>query len=518
MFDIDKFFYFIFINGEVHFLEHRDEPVEDAESYFEDRLNEEFLIYPNWEAVGVVCGSDISIDQRELRTYVPPDLMYDVKKKVRPTIYAELNRMEDSFPAMKETFVEIPPEHFPTSCFVTYGRDGGTWRQKSPIPVERAVVASRQSSDEMSGWGVELDEDGFPYVEMDVEDDLFLFLTSHQDARSIDRDGKISRDPPIRACSIKWGEAPKYVDFSPSHAHQAVLFRTDCPPDLAHPDEGVVWDCSELEVEVVDQMDASSALRVRNLDPLPSLDELRDRIDEDIANRPCVLYSGGRQKESRKGDPCEIIDNIEEARLPDMIKEDLKREIWEGDDLENDEASMIYSDRWVSIRGRLFSDILLNSHAQYRMDQRGIEERDVKEAVRDFREWFRDKKQNPRSLGHQGRRKLEKLKTGETARYESETGLTIIISLHHGDPGKIRLVTVFWTGVPDPQPPEPGECKEGRVARRFAARQLEKVDDAEPPVDKSEDEEEDMSSVPEEWVSREDEYAERGFFHQKLRS
>ena len=169
--------------------------------------------------------------------------------------------------------------------------------------------------------------------------------------------------------------------------------------------------------------------------------------------------------EARPG-PCRVVDSIEEADLPDHIEEELKQDVMEDGDLDEGEE-LVYDQTDMQARGIGFlREITLTRHAQYRMDQREINRDDVLSAIEDFFRWYREVKQTGR-VTRSEREKLENLTRGQSIRFESKsTRLTIVFETP--DPQKARLVTVFWTGVPDPGPP-----KSCATARRVASRYVD---------------------------------------------
>lgn len=178
-----------------------------------------------------------------------------------------------------------------------------------------------------------------------------------------------------------------------------------------------------------------------------------------------AIFASNKQSRSvqplgRPGGPCQIIHNIENAGLPDKIKEDMKKDIHLGDDLDNADASKIYEDKTVQLGGGLIPKVSLSNHAQYRMDLRSVTVDSLKSAFYEFEKWFKHKKRNKRDVSLDDMDKLERLVNGQSIRFEArKIGLTIIFRVTRDK--SAHLISAWWQGRPNPKPPKPGECRIG---------------------------------------------------------
>lgn len=162
----------------------------------------------------------------------------------------------------------------------------------------------------------------------------------------------------------------------------------------------------------------------------------------------------------RPGGPCQVIHNIDEANLPDEIKEDMKEDIHRGKDLDNADASQIYDYETVRLSGDLIPSVRLSNHAQYRMDFRSVTVDSLKSAFYEFEKWFKHKQRNKRDVSLDDMDKLERLVSGKSVRFEArKLGLTIIFAVNNDK--SANLISAWWQGKPNPKAPKPGECRIG---------------------------------------------------------
>jgi len=156
------------------------------------------------------------------------------------------------------------------------------------------------------------------------------------------------------------------------------------------------------------------------------------------------------------GGPCHIIRNISEEPLPERLKQELIEDVEKGRDLSNAQADKVYKKVVMPSKIDLFATVELTSHAQYRMDLRGITTSEVQKAFREFERWFQARKSDkaPRS---QDMRLIEDIAYGKPVQFDAQRlGLTLVFVV---DNRKARLVSTWWTGLQNPPKPRPGECE-----------------------------------------------------------
>jgi hypothetical protein len=168
------------------------------------------------------------------------------------------------------------------------------------------------------------------------------------------------------------------------------------------------------------------------------------------ANLPAIGLPGG---------PCHVIRNIEEApRLNPPTRAQLIQHIERGGEISNLEADAVYPRIELPLKRVDFADRLeLTSHAQYRMNLRGVTIPDVQGALSNFGRWYAARKaQGTRSLKKDEVSLLTDLASGSPVRFDdTKTGVTLIFAKKDT---KLTLVSSWWTNEPNPPKPKPGEC------------------------------------------------------------
>jgi len=158
------------------------------------------------------------------------------------------------------------------------------------------------------------------------------------------------------------------------------------------------------------------------------------------------------------GGPCHIIRDIEEESLPEGVKEDLIKDVERGKSLSNADADKLYPQQRLPAKADLFKTILLTSHAQYRMNLRGVTVRELQAVFEEFDRWYKARLKNPQNLKPAQRKLMSDLAYGEAARFAgNRTGLTIVFAVDKRK-REARLVSCWWTDTPNPTKPKPGQC------------------------------------------------------------
>jgi len=163
------------------------------------------------------------------------------------------------------------------------------------------------------------------------------------------------------------------------------------------------------------------------------------------------------------GGPCQVLHRIEERVLNPRVREELIEEVSQGDDLDNQEASKVYSlEGERGVEGTPFKSLVLTAHVQFRMDQRSVSVSDVQAALLKFHDAYGKEKSRNSHLYTGWEKDLDR---GEPIRWNSPTGLTVVFSTRNvGVDAKGRkqrqatLVTTYWTNKATPRPTSVNSC------------------------------------------------------------
>lgn len=163
------------------------------------------------------------------------------------------------------------------------------------------------------------------------------------------------------------------------------------------------------------------------------------------------------------GGPCQVMKRIEDRVRNPKVRDELIEDVESGGDLDNQEASKVYSlEGERGVEGTPFKSLALTAHVQFRMDQRAVSVSDVQAALLKFHDAY-GKEKSRNSHVYTGWEK--DLDRGEPIRWNSPTGLTVVFSTRNvGVDAKGRktrqatLVTTYWTGKPNPRPTSVNSC------------------------------------------------------------
>lgn len=216
----------------------------------------------------------------------------------------------------------------------------------------------------------------------------------------------------------------------------AVVFTTSIDPDYCYPEE-CVWRADDIPVKVERVMMAQQAVK--------------DYLTVGkTAKTPHAL--------GLPGGPCHIIRDIESEQLPEGVKQDLIEDVEKGKDLSNSAADMIYPPQRLPADAKLFQKIFLTSHAQYRMNLRGVTLRELQGVFVEFDRWYRARVQAPDKLTGVQRKLMTDLAYGNAARFSgARSGITIVFAVDTKR-REARLVSCWWTNSPKTPKPTPGQC------------------------------------------------------------
>lgn len=182
-------------------------------------------------------------------------------------------------------------------------------------------------------------------------------------------------------------------------------------------------------------------------------------VKPDLIRLACIaVMARAPQELGLPGGPCHIIRDIEEENLPEEIKNELIEDLERGKDLSNADADLLYPPKRIPIQSSLFKNIYLTAHAQYRMNLRGVTVREIQAVFDEFIRWYKARMKNPDKLKPDQRKLMTDLAYGESAKFEGHrSGLTIVFSVDQRR-REARLVSCWWTGLPNPPKPKPGQC------------------------------------------------------------
>lgn len=149
----------------------------------------------------------------------------------------------------------------------------------------------------------------------------------------------------------------------------------------------------------------------------------------------------------KPGGPCHVINRIDTQVSNPLVKENLIDEIEHGDKFTNADASVVYGPE-EEFLGGIFRKMQLSSHAQYRMDLRGITVAMVQRSLMDLSTVMGKDQYVMRDVYRS---------SGTGYRWDDpKRGITIVIDPRGRD--TVRVVTVYHTGGRDPSPPGEGGC------------------------------------------------------------
>lgn len=163
------------------------------------------------------------------------------------------------------------------------------------------------------------------------------------------------------------------------------------------------------------------------------------------------------------GGPCQVMRRIEDRVRNPKLREELIEDVESGVDLDNQEASKVYSlEGEQGVNGTPFKSLVLTAHMQFRMDQRAVSVADVKTALLKFHEAYGKEKSTNSFKWREWEQSFDK---NQPVRWDSPTGLTVVFTVRTvgTDPKgrKLRqatLVTAYWTSKPTPRPTPVEAC------------------------------------------------------------
>jgi len=153
------------------------------------------------------------------------------------------------------------------------------------------------------------------------------------------------------------------------------------------------------------------------------------------------------------GGSCQLYERIRsEVRNP-KEQEGLVDKVEEGETLSNPEAAKVYDVDLERGPGGKIKKIIISSHAQYRMDQRGI----LVPQLRVFFEAFLKDWSDRKSRGDPLVKRWEaQMAYGDPINWtDRKLGLTVVFVLSND---AVRIVTLYWEGDPDPRPVPESQC------------------------------------------------------------
>lgn len=176
----------------------------------------------------------------------------------------------------------------------------------------------------------------------------------------------------------------------------------------------------------------------------------------------------------KNGGPCKVVDRIRQNVRNLRDQQTLVGLVERGEDLTNPQATVVYP-AIQEVGPAPFRNITLRSHAQYRMDQRGITVPELKESLVEFRDLVKgvmDRYQKARgqvrALSHQDREVLERLQNNPKFDWQDKNR-TLVLG---PEPNQNRLdVITVWDksgNIPVPA----GGCPQKTAGYRAPAGEL----------------------------------------------
>jgi len=150
--------------------------------------------------------------------------------------------------------------------------------------------------------------------------------------------------------------------------------------------------------------------------------------------------------------PCFVVRRIEDNVRSPSVRDTLERKVERGQDLTNPEAHAVYDREVERGPGGLISKFEISSHAQYRMDLRGITVPEVRFVFQRFQKELNDWKSRQDPAYDRVARAIQR---GEPIEYEDKR-LQMFIAFTILQKGLAKVITVYWKGMPDPK--APGVC------------------------------------------------------------
>jgi hypothetical protein len=163
------------------------------------------------------------------------------------------------------------------------------------------------------------------------------------------------------------------------------------------------------------------------------------------------------------GGPCYVMQRIKDRVRNPKVRDELIADVEIGTDLNNQEASKVYSlEGERGAEGTPFKSLALTAHVQFRMDQRAVSVSDIRAALLKFHEAYGKEKSRNSPLHAKWERELD---LGQPLEWDSPTGLTVVFSARNAGVDakgrKLRqalLVTTYWRGKPNPLPTPVNSC------------------------------------------------------------
>jgi len=161
---------------------------------------------------------------------------------------------------------------------------------------------------------------------------------------------------------------------------------------------------------------------------------------------------------------CQVVQRIDEKIPESNLENYLINKVENAEDLEIDESSYIYP-RIIEQpleHNKIITVIELSSHAQYRMDLRGITTGDVKVAIRDFiKQFYNEKAQN--SSQYLVWETAMRLGRDMVFLDKKIGGLFLAFVVHKG---KAVVKTVYFENEKNPRPKT---CKKASLRERLSS-------------------------------------------------
>jgi len=192
------------------------------------------------------------------------------------------------------------------------------------------------------------------------------------------------------------------------------------------------------------------------------------------------------------GGSCYLQRRVRETVRNQKVQDYLVRQYQNGQKWKRNEEEAVYKDDYsIGKAGASFPDILLRSHAQHRMDLRGVTVKDIKKAFYDWNEEMADARVRGRGETLFQRRLQDSMRTPGGTWFDAKNGLRLSLRLlrigevrkgkRQIPTFKVRVETAVWPGLRTPDPIPEDECShaaglpEAEWSREYPAHGIDRI-------------------------------------------
>ena len=151
--------------------------------------------------------------------------------------------------------------------------------------------------------------------------------------------------------------------------------------------------------------------------------------------------------------PCLVVNRIEQEVRSPRVRDTLEEKVEKGRSLSNPEAHAIYDKEVERGPGGMVKKFTLTSHAQYRMDLRGVTVTDLRMA---FQHWQKELNDWKSQHDYRYEETAQAIRSGGKIEYhDKKWNLFLVFEMISRDTAEV--ITVYWPGMQDPKVPG-GSC------------------------------------------------------------